>query len=117
MWFAAFQHPFQNEWLIRFALKMIENDRNVSTLIEENPFSNGMLFQRILARGRESSRRYKSINFVPFLDHHRCVQMELAQSLFEFNFTSTIIVRYSATSGGKETGGVVRSFLPIIGRR
>ena len=42
MWFAAFQHPYQNEWLIRFAIKLFENDQEVSTLIESNPFINGM---------------------------------------------------------------------------
>merc|ERR1712228_579261 len=38
MWFAAFQHPFQNEWLIRLAIKLLENDREVSTLMDHNPF-------------------------------------------------------------------------------
>jgi len=38
MWFAAFQHPYQNEWLIRFAIKLLENDRDVSDLISSNPF-------------------------------------------------------------------------------
>ena len=41
MWFAAFQYPFENQWLIRFAIKLIENDQDVSSLIADNPFING----------------------------------------------------------------------------
>jgi len=38
MWFAAFQHPFQNEWLIKFGIKLLENDPGVTSLIHYNPF-------------------------------------------------------------------------------
>ena len=41
MWFAAFQYPFENQWLIRFAIKLMENDQDVSSLIADNPFING----------------------------------------------------------------------------
>nr|XP_039274216.1 lipase maturation factor 1-like [Styela clava] len=41
MWFAAFQNAESNPWFIRLIAKLLENDPNVTKLIENNPFANG----------------------------------------------------------------------------